>query len=204
MSSYTYKHYPYRRPPELDGKAEPRPVAIVGAGMAGPTLALELAARGVPSVVLDEDDTVSIGSRSICQAKHSLEVWDRFGIAQRMVDKGITWEQGEVYLGDRAIYRFNLQPEPGHKFPAFVNLQQYYVEEFLYERCLAEPAVEMRFRNRSSAWRLTPTMSRSRSRHRMAATRSRPSGWSPVTACAAPCATCSACRSRARSSTTSS
>lgn len=116
--------------------------------MAGPTLALELAARGVPSVVLDEDDTVSIGSRSICQAKHSLEVWDRFGIAQRMVDKGITWEQGEVYLGDQAIFRFNLQPEPGHKFPAFVNLQQYYVEEYLYERCLSEPAVEMRFRNK--------------------------------------------------------
>ena len=55
-----------------------------------------------------------------------------------MVEKGITWEQGEVYLRDQAIYRFNLQPEPGHKFPAFVNLQQYYVEEYLYERCLAE------------------------------------------------------------------
>jgi 3-(3-hydroxy-phenyl)propionate hydroxylase len=148
MSSYAYRHYPYRRPPELDRKAERRPVVIVGAGMAGPTLALELAARGVPTVVLDEDDTVSIGSRSICQAKHSLEVWDRFGIAQRMVDKGITWEQGEVYLRDRAIYRFNLQPEPGHKFPAFVNLQQYYVEEFLYERCLAEPAIDMRFCNK--------------------------------------------------------
>ena len=50
--------------------------------------------------------------------------------------------------GDQAIYRFNLQPEPGHKFPAFVNLQQYYVEEYLYERCLAEPAIEMRFRNK--------------------------------------------------------
>ena len=148
MSSYDYRHYPYRRPPELDGKSARRPVVIVGAGMAGPTLALELAARGVPSVVLDEDDTVSVGSRSICQAKHSLEIWDRFGIAQRMVDKGITWEQGEVYLRDRAIYRFNLQPEPGHKFPAFVNLQQYYVEEFLYERCLAEPAIDMRFRNK--------------------------------------------------------
>jgi 3-(3-hydroxy-phenyl)propionate hydroxylase len=148
MSSYEYRQYPYRRPPELDGKGARRPVVIVGAGMAGPTLALELAARGVSAVVLDEDDTVSIGSRSICQAKHSLEVWDRFGIAQRMVDKGITWEQGEVYLRDRAIYRFNLQPEPGHKFPAFVNLQQYYVEEFLYERCLAEPAIDMRFRNK--------------------------------------------------------
>ena len=109
---------------------------------------LSLAARGVPSVVLDEDDTVSLGSRSICQAKHSLEIWDRFGIAPRMVEKGITWEQGEVYLRDQPVYRFNLQPEPGHKFPAFVNLQQYYVEEFLYERCLAEPLIEMRFRNK--------------------------------------------------------
>src|SRR4029078_9098636 len=125
-----------------------RPVVIVGAGIAGPTLALSLATRGVPVLVLDEDDPFSVGSRSICQAKHSLEVWDRFGIAQRMVDKGITWEQGEVYLRDRAIYRFNLQPEPGHKFPAFVSLQQYYVEEYLYERCLPAPAIEMRFRNK--------------------------------------------------------
>jgi 3-(3-hydroxy-phenyl)propionate hydroxylase len=148
MSSYQYRHYPYRRPAELDGKGHRRPVVIVGAGMAGPTLALELAARGVPSVVLDEDDTVSIGSRSICQAKHSLEIWDRFGIARRMVDKGITWEEGEVYLRDKPVYRFNLQPEPGHKFPAFVNLQQYYVEEYLYERCLAEKPIELRFRNK--------------------------------------------------------
>jgi 3-(3-hydroxy-phenyl)propionate hydroxylase len=148
MSSYTYRHYAYHRPAELDGSSTRRPIVIVGAGMAGPTLALALAQRGVPSVVLDEDDTVSVGSRSICQAKHSLEVWDRFGIARRMVDKGITWEEGEVYLGDKPIYRFNLQPEPGHKFPAFVNLQQYYVEEYLFERCLAEKLVEMRFRNK--------------------------------------------------------
>ncbi len=148
LSSYDHRRYPYRRPAELDAPGERRPVVIVGAGMAGPTLALSLAARGVPSVVLDEDDTVSLGSRSICQAKHSLETWDRLGIAQHMVDKGITWEQGEVYLRDQPIFRFNLQPEPGHKFPAFVNLQQYYVEEFLYERCLAEPLIELRVRNK--------------------------------------------------------
>jgi 3-(3-hydroxy-phenyl)propionate hydroxylase len=147
MSSYTYRHYPYVRPRELDAPGPRRPVVIVGAGIAGPTLALSLATRGVPVLILDDDDTVSLGSRSICQAQHSLEVWDRFGIAQRMVDKGITWEQGEVYLRDRPIFRFNLQPEPGHKFPAFVNLQQYYVEEFLYERCASEPLIEMRHRN---------------------------------------------------------
>ncbi len=148
MSSYAYKTYPYRRPAELDGKKERRPVVIVGAGIAGPTLALSLALHGVPSVVLDDDDRVSFGSRSICQAKHSLEIWDRFGIAQRMVEKGITWQQGEVYLRDQPIWRFNLQPEPGHKFPAFVNLQQYYVEEYLYGRCAAEELIEMRHRNK--------------------------------------------------------
>src|SRR5690348_9395824 len=144
MSSYTYRHYPYLRPPELDAPGKCRPVVIVGAGIAGPTLALLLAARGVPVLLLDDDDTVSLGSRSICQAKHSLEVWDRFGIAERMVEKGITWDEGEVYLGDQPIYRFNLAPEPGHKFPAFVNLQQYYVEEYLYEACLAEKQIELR------------------------------------------------------------
>jgi 3-(3-hydroxy-phenyl)propionate hydroxylase len=148
MSTYEYRRYPYHRPAELDGRGTRRPVVIVGAGLAGPTLALALAERGVPSVILDDDDTVSIGSRSICQAKHSLEVWDRFGVAARMVQKGITWEQGEVYLHDKPVFRFNLQPEPGHKFPAFVNLQQYYVEEYLYERCLAEKAIDLRFRNK--------------------------------------------------------
>src|SRR5581483_9728260 len=148
MSSYTYRRYPYVRPAELEAPGRRRPVVIVGAGIAGPTLALSLATRGVPVLLLDDDDTVSLGSRSICQAKHSLETWDRFGIASRMVEKGITWEQGALYLRDKAIYRFNLQPEPGHKFPAFVNLQQYYVEDYLYERCAAETLIEMRHRNK--------------------------------------------------------
>ena len=100
LSSYEYRRYTYRRPAELDGKGARRPVVIVGAGMAGPTLALSLAARGIPSVLLDEDDTVSVGSRSICQAKHSLEIWDRFGIAARMVEKGITWEEGHNDSGE--------------------------------------------------------------------------------------------------------
>jgi 3-(3-hydroxy-phenyl)propionate hydroxylase len=148
VSSYAYKTYPYKRPPELDGATGRRPVVIVGAGIAGPTLALSLASRGVPTVVLDDDDKVSFGSRSICQSKHSLEIWDRFGLARRMVEKGITWEQGAVYLRDEPVWRFNLQPQPGHKFPAFVNLQQYYVEEYLYDRCAAEGLVDMRHRNR--------------------------------------------------------
>ena len=35
MSSYEYRRYPYRRPPELDGQGPRRAVVIVGAGFGG-------------------------------------------------------------------------------------------------------------------------------------------------------------------------
>ncbi|MCW5748039.1 MAG: FAD-dependent monooxygenase, partial [Alphaproteobacteria bacterium] len=102
----------------------------------------------VAVTVLDEDDTVSIGSRSICQAQRTLEIWHRLGVADRMVAKGVTWDTGEVYLGERQVYRFNLQPEPGQRFPAFINLQQYYCEQFLIEHCREVAGIDLRFRNK--------------------------------------------------------
>lgn len=148
MPSYTYPKYAYVPPPELvlkPGGPQTAPVLIVGAGLVGLTLALDLALKGIAVTVLDEDDTVSLGSRSICQAKRTLEIWHRLGVADRMVAKGVTWEQGEVLLGDEPLYRFDLQPEPGHRFPAFINLQQYYCEQYLVERCIQEDKVDLRF-----------------------------------------------------------
>ncbi|WP_279357945.1 FAD-dependent oxidoreductase [Methylobacterium indicum] len=111
-----------------------RPVVVIGAGPVGLTCAIDLATRGVPVVVLDEDDKVATGSRAICWAKRTLEIWDRLGIGQPMVDKGVTWSIGRVFRGERELYRFDLLPESGHRRPAFVNLQQYYVEEYLIAR----------------------------------------------------------------------
>ncbi|HEX2886178.1 FAD-dependent oxidoreductase [Vineibacter terrae] len=151
MGSYVYPRYAYVPPPELTVGAcvaSTYPVVIVGAGLVGLTLALDLALKGVPVTVLDEDDTVSIGSRSICQAQRTLEIWHRLGVADRMVAKGITWDTGEVYVGDRQVYRFNMQPDPGQRFPAFINLQQYYCEQFLVERCGEVAGVDLRFRNK--------------------------------------------------------
>jgi 3-(3-hydroxy-phenyl)propionate hydroxylase len=151
MGSYVYPRYDYATPPELavSSCATPAyPVVIVGAGLVGLTLALDLALKGVPVTVLDEDDTVSIGSRSICQAQRTLEIWHRLGVADRMLAKGVTWDTGEVYLGDKPVYRFNLQPEPGQRFPAFINLQQYYCEQFLIERCREVSGIDLRFRNK--------------------------------------------------------
>ena len=141
--------YPYRRNAD-QGRDAPRhhPVVIVGAGPSGLTAAIELAACGIPAVVLDDNDTVSTGSRAICFAKRTLEIWDRLGCAAPMLEKGVVWQLGKVFFRDAEVYQFNLQPEGGHKMPAFINLQQYYVEEFLVERIGALPLVDLRGKNR--------------------------------------------------------
>ncbi|WP_163269978.1 FAD-dependent oxidoreductase [Chelativorans alearense] len=150
MPRYRYRHFGYTVPPELSGG--PRrdcKVAIVGAGPIGLSLSIDLALRGVASVVLDDNDVVSIGSRAICWAKRTLEIFDRLGVGERMVEKGVTWKVGRVYHRERELYTFDLLPEAGHKMPAFINLQQYYVEDYLVERARQFPElIDLRFKNK--------------------------------------------------------
>jgi 3-(3-hydroxy-phenyl)propionate hydroxylase len=130
------------------------PLVVVGAGPVGLTLAIDLAQRGEQVLLLDNDHRLSSGSRAICFAKRTLEIWDRLGVGQRMVDQGVSWSVGRVFFGDAEVYRFDLQPEAGHERPAFINLQQYYAEGFLVERAMALPNLEIRWKNQVSA--LTP------------------------------------------------
>ena len=141
--------YAYRHSADQDA-ASPRhhTVVIVGAGPSGLTAAIALAGCGIDSVVLDDNDTVSTGSRAICFAKRTLEIWDRLGCAAPMLEKGVVWQLGKVFFRDAQVYQFNLQPEGGHKMPAFINLQQYYVEEFLVDRIGELPRVDLRWKNR--------------------------------------------------------
>jgi 3-(3-hydroxy-phenyl)propionate hydroxylase len=152
MPGYVLPKYEFRRPPELLGAASPLyPVAIVGAGLAGLVTALELSSRGVACVLLDDDDTVGaqgLSSRGICHAKRSLEIYDRFGVAERIRAKGVTWNEGDVFVRGERIFRFNLQPEQDQKFPAFVNLQQFYVEQYLVEALARAAPDALRWKNR--------------------------------------------------------
>lgn len=152
MAGYALPKYAYRRPPELAGGDAPLyPAVVVGGGLAGLTAALELGSRGVRCVLLDDDDTVGaqgLSSRGICHAQRSLQILDRFGVAGRIREKGVTWNEGDVFVAGERIFRFNLQPEGEQKFPAFVNLQQFYVEQYLVEAILAHGAIDLRWKNR--------------------------------------------------------
>ena len=131
---YEYKPFDYVAPPGLAAPEPRHPVVIVGAGPIGLAAAMELANHGVASVVLDDNNVVSVGSRAICWSKRSLEILDRLGVGDICVEKGVTWKVGRTRHRDQEVFSFDLLPEAGHKMPAFINLQQYYVEEYLTDR----------------------------------------------------------------------
>jgi len=145
---YPYPEYPFVRPPELDGRGEGHyPVIIIGAGPIGLALAIDLDRKGIRSLVIDEDNTVSVGSRAICWAKRTLEIFDRLGCGERMLAKGVTWNVGRIFFRDdpEPLYSFNLLPNERQYFPAFINLQQYYTEEYLVDAAAEHPLAELRW-----------------------------------------------------------
>ncbi len=148
MKTYTNPVYAYERSPDQDAPPGRRPLIVVGAGPVGLAAAIDLAQRDVPVVVLDEDNTVSVGSRAICYAKRALEILDRLGCGERIVAKGVEWKTGKVFFKDQLVYAFDLLPETGHRRPAFVNLQQYYFEEYLVDRLAELPSAEIRWQHK--------------------------------------------------------
>jgi 3-(3-hydroxy-phenyl)propionate hydroxylase len=149
LSTYHYPKYEYVTPPEQKGgEANRYPVVVVGAGPVGLAAAIELAQSGVPVVVLDDDDTVSVGSRGVCYAKRALEVLDRIGVGDDCVAKGVSWNVGRTFFREDEVYNFNLLPQPDHKRPGMINLQQYYLEEYLVKRAMQLPNLDLRFRNK--------------------------------------------------------
>jgi 3-(3-hydroxy-phenyl)propionate hydroxylase len=118
--------FDYRRSSDQDGHQDApsplHPVVVIGAGPVGLATAIDLAQQGTPVVLLDDDHTLSSGSRAICFAKRTLEIFDRLGCGDPMVEKGVSWNVGKVFLQNELLYAFDLLPEADHARPAFINL----------------------------------------------------------------------------------
>jgi 3-(3-hydroxy-phenyl)propionate hydroxylase len=141
--------YDYRRSSDQDAAAVARrPVVVVGAGPVGLAAAIDLAQRDVPVVLIDDADRIGEGSRGICWSKRTLEILDRLGVGERLVARGVTWKLGKVFCGDELLFSFDLLPEEGHKMPAFINLQQFYLEKALVDRALELKHLDLRWKSR--------------------------------------------------------
>ncbi|MEZ5664976.1 MAG: FAD-dependent oxidoreductase [Burkholderiaceae bacterium] len=148
MATYTYPTFPYRAPADLmAGAPQRKPLVIIGAGPVGLTAAIDARLQGLDVLLFDEEDSVSFGSRAVCYAKRALEILDRLGVGDPVVDKGVSWNVGRTFLQDEEVYRFNLVPDAGHKRPGMINLQQYHLEEALVRRA-TELGADLRWKYR--------------------------------------------------------
>ena len=120
------------------------PVAVVGAGPVGLTLALRLAALGIDSVVLEANGRLrGEGSKALCMQRETLESWARLGFGQQVADVGVAWTLGRTYYRDLELFETRF-PEVGRDhFPPFVNVSQTEVEALMVERCEASPYVTL-------------------------------------------------------------
>ena len=135
MGTYTYPTFPYRGPADLIvGAPQRKPLIVIGAGPVGLAAAIDSRLQGLDVLLFDEEDSVSIGSRAVCYAKRALEILDRLGVGDTIVDKGVSWNVGRTFMREEEVYRFNLVPDAGHKRPGMINLQQYHLEEALVRR----------------------------------------------------------------------
>jgi 3-(3-hydroxy-phenyl)propionate hydroxylase len=146
MATYAYPTFPYRAPQDLMMEAPQRhPLVVIGAGPVGLAAAIDARLQGLEVIVFDEDDSVSFGSRAVCYAKRALEILDRLGVGDGVVNKGVSWNVGRTFLREEEVYRFNLVPDAGHKRPGMINLQQYHLEEALVRRA-EEVGVDLRWK----------------------------------------------------------
>ena len=151
-----FRLYPYQRSPDQDAETPAHhSVVIVGGGPIGMATALDLGLKGHHVVLLDDHEGVGQGSRAICFSKRCLEIAHRLGAGEEMLEKGVVWQKGRVFHDKDEIYSFDLLPEEGHRYPAFINLSQIHFEKFLAEaidRANANGAqIELRGKNRVDA-----------------------------------------------------
>jgi 3-(3-hydroxy-phenyl)propionate hydroxylase len=135
IGPFVYTRYAPSSPPlDAQGRETVRHrVLIAGGGPVGMATALGLARWGVPSVVIEADDSVCEGSRAACISRRSLEILHRLGTVDRFLEKGLPWTRGRSYYGTEEVFLLEMPSAPDDKFPPMINLEQYYIEQYLLE-----------------------------------------------------------------------
>lgn len=136
------------RAAELDARDLHHPVAIVGAGPVGLCSALALARHGIRVVVIDGRTRISDGSRAICIARHSFEIFQQLGVVERFLGKALPWTHGTSFYREEPVFRLEMPHGDDERFYPMYNLQQQYIERFLAEAAAAEPLIELRWGHR--------------------------------------------------------
>src|SRR6185437_6275444 len=122
------------------------PVLIAGAGPVGLTTALLLANWQIPTVVLEAaPGHEDIGSRAICFQRDVLDILDRIGCADALVDEGVTWITSRTFYGRHQLFTANFDEPGADQLPPWINVSQDSVERLLLAKAITEPLITLRF-----------------------------------------------------------
>lgn len=161
LGPFVYERFKPALPPlQAGNESRLHDVLIAGGGPVGLSTALGLALRGVRSVIIEADDSVCEGSRAACISRRSLEILERLGVARAFLAKGLPWTTGRSYFREREVLVFSMPHDDTQKFPPMINLEQYYIEQFLLEEIArvnaaspdGKPLVEMRWASKVTSF----------------------------------------------------
>lgn len=143
-----YFNYPqFEAPSDRKHLSDPAPVAVVGAGPIGMTAALGLAREGVRSIVFDTKSTFNDGSRAICVARSSFHILERIGAVAPFLAKSLGWTTGRSFYRGKQILEFQMPDSDAEKYRPMYNIQQQYIEQFLWDAVEREPLIEARWQS---------------------------------------------------------
>lgn len=154
-----YFDYPHFEEPQGNRRArlgDPAPVAIVGAGPVGMVAALALAREGIRSVLIESKPTFNDGSRAICIARQSFHILQSLGALEPFLAKALGWTTGRSFYRGKQILEFTMPDGPSEKFRPMYNLQQQYIEQYLWQAIERNPLIDLRWQSRVTGLKTGP------------------------------------------------
>ena len=142
-----YFNYPHFEAPLAADRCDSAPVAIVGAGPIGMTAALALAKEGIRCVLFDNKATFNDGSRAICVARPSYYILEQLGAIAPFLEKSLGWTTGRTFYRGQKILEFQMPDSADEKYRPMYNLQQQYIEQFLWQAVEASETIETRWQS---------------------------------------------------------
>ena len=148
---FNYPHFEAPTTAEITARGLKAPVVIVGAGPIGMTAALTLAQYGIRSVLLDRKPTFNDGSRATCVSRSSMQILQQIGAVAPYLEHALGWRYGRSYFRDHQIYRLEMPHSDNDKYLPMYNLQQQYIEQYLWDAVAKCDLIDARWQTEATA-----------------------------------------------------